>query len=129
MMYREVQTTETAGHRHAHQTRLAASVKILLRALGIYHAAILHAGTVVIHILCVLGDDVAADLTDDIEHAVIAVHSVLEILWCVVEFVRIGEVSLLELHNLLHHRMIEVKFQSLVICIEISHLVYLEFFL
>ncbi len=82
-----------------------------------------------IHILCVLGDDVAADLTHDIEHAVIAVHSVLEILWCVVEFVRIGEVSLLELHNLPHHRMIEVKFQSLVICIEISHLVYLEFFL
>ncbi len=67
----EVQASEAARHRHAHKSGLAAGVKVLLGAFGIYDTAVFHAWAVVVNILSVFGDYVSADFADDLKHLVV----------------------------------------------------------
>ncbi len=126
----EIETTETAGHSHTHQTGLAAKVEVYLCAGGISHAAIVYGGAVMVDRLSVFGNSCAAYFAHDFEHALIVVHSVLKIERSVIEFVGVGEVAFFEFNNLAHHRMFQMMSQVGIVCIEISHGgVYLEFFL
>ena len=85
--------------------------------------------------LGVLGYDVAADVADDFEHAVVVVHSVLKVEGSVVIQVGIRVVALFELDNLAHQGVIEVMLEVGIVSEEISHYgvisldAYLEFFL
>ncbi len=67
----EVETAEATGHGHAHEAGLAASLEILFGLVGIDDAVVLHAGTLMVYVLGVGGDDVAADLAYYLEHAVV----------------------------------------------------------
>ena len=74
-----------------------------------------HAGTLVVDPLGVGRDHLAAHLAGDLKHAAVGVHRVLEVLRCVVVEILLGEAALLELHDLAHHRMLEVELQILII--------------
>ena len=74
-----------------------------------------HAGTFVVDALGIRSNDLAADLAGDFEHPAVGVHRVVEILRRIVVEVLLGKSALLELHNLAHHRMLEVELQILVI--------------
>lgn len=126
----EVETTEAAGHCHAHQAGLAAGGQILLGAGSVGDTAVGHCRTVVVHVGGVVGDGGAAKLAHNLEHAVVVVHGVVVVERRVVKLLRIGEVALFQSHDLAHQGMLEVKFKIGIVSIEISHgCAYLEFFL
>ena len=74
-----------------------------------------HARTLVIHLLCIRGNDVTADFARDAEHAAVGVHRILEILRRIVVEILLGEAALLQLHDPAHHRMLQLELQILVI--------------
>ncbi len=78
-------------------------------------------GTLVVYILGIGGDDVAADFAYDVEHSLIVVHGILKVEGRVVIFLGIGIVTLLERNNLLHQRMGQMMLEVGIVCIEISH--------
>ena len=62
----------------------------------------------VVDTLGISGDNLTTYVTDNLQHTAVRVHSILHILWGVVEGRRIGEVALLKLDDSLHQRMREV---------------------
>ncbi len=66
---------------------------------------VLDARTLVVDLLGIGRDDLAADLAHDVEHAAVRVQSILRILRSVVVDGGIGEVALFELDDLAHQRM------------------------
>ena len=84
-----------------------------------------------VNALGVGADDLATDLADNVEDAVIVVQGVFEVLRRIVEFVLVREVSLLELDDSLHEGMPEVILELGSLAIIVGHWVlsYLLFFL
>ena len=74
-----------------------------------------HAGAFVVHALGIRSNDLAADLARDLQHAAVGVHSVFEILRREIVEVLFGETALFQLHDLAHHRMLEVELQILIV--------------
>ena len=121
---REVQPLVLARQRQPEQAGLTQRLDIAGRARSILHVIVHDLGAVVIDSLGVRGDHVAAHFADDFHHAAVAVLSVLEIDRRVVVRILVGISFLLELHDLLHQRMIHVELEILVVQKEISHSVY-----
>ena len=61
---------------------------------------------VLIYVSCIFGYDVATYIAYYLKHLFVGVHCVLKVVGCIVKFVGIGEVTLLELHDAPHHRVI-----------------------
>lgn len=121
---REVQPLVLARQRQPEQAGLTQRLDIASRARSVLHVIVHDLGTVVIDSLGVRSDHVAAHFADDFHHAAVAVLSVLEIDRRVVVRVLVGISFLLELHDLLHQRMIHVELEILCVQKEISHSVY-----
>jgi hypothetical protein len=77
----------------------------------------------------VRGDNLAANLANNIEHFIVTVHCVVEVGWREIELARIGIVAFFQLNNALHQRVVQMEFEFGGVCIKISHncLIYLEF--
>ena len=67
----EIQASETAGHRHTHETGLAAEVEIFLGAVGIDHASVFDMGALGVHAFCVFSDFAAADFSNNFKHLLV----------------------------------------------------------
>ena len=74
-----------------------------------------------VYVLGVGGDDVAANLAYDLQHAVVRVLGVGIVEGSIVKFVGVGIIALFEGDNLLHQRMGQVMPEVGIVCIEISH--------
>ena len=78
-------------------------------------------------ILAVWFDDVRCDVTCYLEHVLVVLDGVVVVYRRVLILVLVFEVALLELYDALHLRMIEIEVELRMICIIISHFVYLLF--
>ena len=123
---RHVQASVLAGQGDAHQASLVQGLEVLLGALGIAHTAVLVMRTLEVHILGIGSDDVTAHLADDVQHALIGVHRVLEVEGSVVEFLALGIVALAQCYDLLHQRMTQVILERFIVGIKVSHF-FIEF--
>ncbi len=112
---REVQTVVLAGQRESAQPGIDNGFHVLDSAGSVFHMVVHYARAFVVDPFGVGRNDVAAHFAGDFQHATVGVHRVVEILRCVVVEVFLGEAALLQLHDLAHHRMLEVELQILVI--------------
>ena len=112
---REIQAVVLAGQRKAAQARVDDGLHVLNRARSVLHVVVHDAGAFVIHALGIGSNDLAADFTGDLQHAAVGVHGVFEILRREIVEVFLGEAALFQLHDLAHHRMLEVELQILIV--------------
>ena len=80
-----------------------------------------------VYVLTVGFDNVCCDVACYLEHVLVVLDGVVVVNWRVLILVLVFEVALLELDNTLHLRMIEIEVELRMICIIISHFVYLLF--
>ena len=71
--------------------------------------------------LGILGDESATEFAYYFEHALVVVHGVVEVEWCVVKLLGVGKVALFEFNDFAHQRVCEVMAQIGVVCIKVSH--------
>ena len=95
--------------------RVDDGLHVLNRARSVLHVVVHDAGAFVIDALGIRSDDLAANFTGDLQHAAVGVHGVFEILRREIVEVFLGEAALFQLHDLAHHRMLEVELQILIV--------------
>ena len=81
-----------------------------------------------VYALSVRGDNFPANLTNDLQYFLVAIHCVLKIDRSIIVCILVGIAALFQLYDTLHQRMVKMMLQAGIICIEISHnLTYCSF--
>ena len=75
------------------QTSLTASFKVVVGLAGIYHAVVLNVRTLSIYCFSIRCYDISTDVTSQTDDALVRVHSILEILWCIIILAEVGVIS------------------------------------
>ncbi len=119
--HRKIKSTILAGKTHTHQFRSVEHVEVLLCVTGIGHTTVGYGGTVVIYLLGVGLDDLAAYFSHHHQHLVVAVHCILKIDGGIVVRLSVGIIPFFQFHNSLHQRMLKVVPELGCIGIKICH--------
>ena len=90
-------------------------------APGIGNMTVSHRGALKINILRIWCNDLGTDGANDLQHLVIIVHGILEVMRGIVIFLLIPVIHLLQPDDLLHRRVSKVEPEILVVSIEICH--------
>ena len=117
----KVQSAEATGHGHTVQSGLHHGVQVLLRAAGVFHAAVGAVGAFGVHSFGIGSDDLARDFAGDFQYLVVRVKGIGIILRGVVIFIFVFVSAFLQFADAFHHRIVEMVFQFGMFCIEISH--------
>ena len=112
---REVQTAKSARQRKAIQSGLIHSLHIFNRARSILHSIIHYPGALLINTLGIGRNHITTYSARNLHYATIIIHSILKVMRRIVIERCFRESTLLQFHNLLHHRMREVVLQIFII--------------
>ena len=107
----EVQPAVTARHGHAHQPGFTHGIKVLLCAAGVGYSSVGYRGAFPINALGIRGNNFGADLADHLEHALVAVHRIVEVDRRIIVFVFISKFAFFQFHNPPHQRVMQVMTQ------------------
>ena len=117
----EVQATVLTRHGDTPQARLAGSVDILDRLARIDHASIDEVRTFQIDRLTVRLDDVGGHVARNVQHALIVLYRIFVADGSVGKLILVSIALLLQLHDALHQRVIEVELNLRMVGIVICH--------
>ena len=117
----KVQATVLTRHGDAPQARLARSVDILDRLARIDHASIDEVRTFQIDRLTVRLDDVGGHVARNVQHALIVLYRIFVADGSVGKLILVSIALLLQLHDALHQRVIEVELNLRMVGIVICH--------
>ena len=91
------------------QTSLTASFKVVVGLAGIYHAVVLNVRTFCIYCLGIRCYDISTDVAGETDDALVRVHSILEILRCIIILAEVGVVSFFQLNDVLEQWVTEME--------------------
>ena len=112
---REIKAAETSRERNAVHAGLRQHIVIFLCPPCINDPVVLHPGALFVHRFGIRGDRIGRHVAHDFEHFLVAVHRVFEIHRRVIVFAFVPEPLFLEVHDLFHQGMVQMKLYIFVV--------------
>ena len=119
--YREVQSSVLAGKRHAIQARRCQHFMILLRLWMVVRSIALHPRPLRIDHLRVRRQSLRANLPNYRQHTAIIIKRIFKIQRAIPRCILMRKTILLQIHNMTHQRIPQLKTQRLVVIKKVRH--------